>query len=90
MLARIVWIVVVALNLAMFASSIPAFIAILHSGCMTALCHAFIPPYSVKQIQAAGFSFNFYLTYLLLFYFRACWQVCWCHRCIATGEFPLK
>jgi len=63
-LARIVWIAVVVFNLALFVASIPAFIATLHNVCTTAACHLFFAPYTVKQIQAAGFSVNFYLTYL--------------------------
>jgi hypothetical protein len=62
-LARIVWIAVVALILAVFVASLPAFLAILHHGCTTAACHALIPVYSVKQLQAAGFPLTFYLTY---------------------------
>src|SRR5215470_5923877 len=63
LLARIVWIAVVALILALFVASIPAFLAILHHGCAIAVCHALIPPSSVKQLQEAGFPLNFYLTY---------------------------
>ncbi len=63
MLARIVWIAVVIFILALFAASIPVFVSILHSGCTIAACHVLIPPYSVKQLQTAGFSLNFYLTY---------------------------
>jgi len=62
-LARVMWLAVVVLVLALFVASIPVFIGILHSGCATAVCHALNPSYSVKQIQAAGFSLNFYLTY---------------------------
>jgi hypothetical protein len=77
MLARIVWIGVVVLNLALFASSISAFMAILQSGCTTATCHALIPPYSVKlSIRLLIISFRTRLWTnpgLSLFYSRACW-----------------
>jgi hypothetical protein len=63
MLARIVWIAVVVLILALFVTSIPAFIASLDNTCKTLFCQALIPPYSAKQYQAAGFSVNFVLIY---------------------------
>ncbi len=62
-LARSVWIAVVVFNLALLVASIPAFIATLYNVCTTAACHVFFAPYTVKQIQAAGFSVNFSLTY---------------------------
>ena len=63
-LARVVWIAVVVTILALFVAGIPAFIATLNTACTTAACHALIAQYSVKQIQAAGLSVNFYMTYL--------------------------
>jgi len=62
-LARILWIAVVVLILALFFASIPAFTAVLQSACTTAACHAFIPPYSIKQYQAAGLSVHFVLIF---------------------------
>jgi hypothetical protein len=64
LLGRIVWIAVVVLIMALFVASIPAIITTLNTACTTATCYLFFAPYSVKQIQAAGFSLNFYLTYL--------------------------
>src|SRR6266700_1937993 len=43
--------------------SIPAFTALLQNACTTAACYALIPPYSMKQYQAAGLSVNFVLIY---------------------------
>src|SRR6266567_4134076 len=62
-LARVVWIAVVVLILALFVASIPAFTALLQNACTTAACYALIPPYSMKQYQAAGLSVNFVLIY---------------------------
>lgn len=62
-LARILWIAVVVLILALFIASIPAFITMLQSACTTAACHAFIPPYSMKQYQAAGLFVHFVLIF---------------------------
>ena len=62
-LARMLWIAVVVLILALFVASIPAFSDDLHNACATAACHALIPPYSIKQYQAAGLSVNFDLIY---------------------------
>ena len=62
-LARIIWIAVVLLAMGLFVASIPAFIATLNNACTTAACHTLTAPYSVKQIQAAGLSVNFYVTY---------------------------
>jgi hypothetical protein len=73
-LARILWIAVVVLILALFVASIPAFIASLDNICKTAVCQALIPPYSVKQYHAAGFSVNFVLIYIyaiLVFFWLA-------------------
>jgi len=73
-LARILWIAVVVLILALFVASIPAFNALLQSACTTAACHAFIPPYSMKQYQAAGLSVHFVLIFtyaLTIFIFLA-------------------
>src|SRR5215469_4791918 len=64
LLARIIWIAVVVLIMALFVASIPAFIATLNTACTAGACHLFFAPYTVKQIQTAGFSLNFYLTYL--------------------------
>jgi len=62
-LACVVWIAVVVLILALFVASIPAFTALLQNACTTAACFALIPPYSMKQYQAAGLSVNFVLIY---------------------------
>ena len=62
-LARITWIAVVVLILALFVASIPAFNATLDNKCKTAVCQALIWPSTVKQYQAAGFSVNFVLIY---------------------------
>ena len=64
LLARIVWIAVVVFIMALFVASIAAFIATLNTACTTGACYLFFAPYTVKQIQAAGFSVNFYLIYL--------------------------
>ena len=66
-LARILWIAMVVLILALFVASIPAFIASLDNVCKTAVCQALIPTYSVRQYQAAGFSVNFVLIYIYAF-----------------------
>src|SRR6266516_817757 len=74
MLARIIWIAVVVLILALFVASIPAFIASLDNVCKTAICQTLIPPYSVKQYHVAGFSVNFVLIYsyaVLVFFWLA-------------------
>jgi hypothetical protein len=63
-LARICWIALVAFNLAMFVASLPALVATLKAACTTAACQTIIAPESVKQIQEAGLSVNFYLTYI--------------------------
>jgi hypothetical protein len=62
-LARIVWIAVVALILVSVVASIPAFLAMLHSGCTTATCRTLITPDTVQYIQAAGLSTNFVQIY---------------------------
>jgi hypothetical protein len=61
--ARVVWIAVVVLILTVFVASIPAFNALLQNACTTAACDALIPPYSMKQYQAAGISITFVLIY---------------------------
>src|SRR6266487_834495 len=66
-LARILWIAMVVLILALFVASIPAFIASLDNVCKTAICQSLIPPYSVKQYHVAGFSVNFVLIYSYAF-----------------------
>jgi hypothetical protein len=63
LLARILWIAVVMFILSLFVANIPAFIATLNTACTTAAC-TLTAPYSVKQIQAAGLSVDFYLIYL--------------------------
>jgi hypothetical protein len=63
-LARMLWIAMVVLILAFFVASIPSFIASLDNVCKTAVCQALLPPYSVRQYQAAGFSVNFVLIYI--------------------------
>jgi hypothetical protein len=67
-LTRFVWIAVVVFNLAFIVASVPALSATLHSGCATAACHALIASYTVKQIQAAGLSVNFLVTYIYATY----------------------
>jgi hypothetical protein len=67
-LARILWIALVVLILAFFVASLPAFIATLKEACTTAACQALIAPESVKRIEAAGLSVNFYLTYIYLLF----------------------
>ncbi len=62
-LARVVWIGVVVLILALFVASLPAFHALLQNACTTAACQALIPPYSMQQYQAAGLSVTVVLIY---------------------------
>src|SRR6266704_688037 len=62
-LARVVWIGVVVLILALFVASLPAFHALLQHACTTAACQALIPPYSMQQYQAAGLSVTVVLIY---------------------------
>jgi hypothetical protein len=62
-LARMIWIALVVLILALFVASIPALTDDLHHGCVTAACHTLVPPYTVKQLQAAGVSISFGLFY---------------------------
>jgi hypothetical protein len=68
LLVRIVWIAVVVLILASVVASIPAFLAMLQSGCTTAACHTLIAPHTVKYFEAAGLSINFVLIYTYGFF----------------------
>jgi len=65
-LARILWITVVVLILALLVATIPAFSNDLHNGCATAICQTgfLSSSYSVQQYQAAGFPVTFALLYL--------------------------
>ena len=62
-LARMLWLALVVLILALFVATIPAFSNDLHNACATAACHTLIPPYNAQQYGAAGFSVNFVLIY---------------------------
>jgi len=53
-LARMLWIALVVLMLALFVATIPAFSADLHNACATAACHTLIPPFTAQQYRAAG------------------------------------
>ena len=66
-LARMLWIAMVVLILALLVATIPAFSDDLHHACATAACHTLIPPYTAQQYRAAGLSVNFALldTYVL-------------------------
>src|SRR5260370_10105080 len=71
MLARMLWIALVVLILALFVATIPAFSNDLHNACATAACHTLIPSYTAQQYRAAGLSVNFTLlyTYVLTVFF---------------------
>jgi hypothetical protein len=62
-LARMLWIAMVVLILAVFVATIPAFSDDLYHACATAACHTLIPPYTAQQYRAAGLSVNFALLY---------------------------
>jgi hypothetical protein len=62
-LARMLWIAMVVLILAVFVATIPAFSDDFHHACATAACHTLIPPYTAQQYRAAGLSVNFALLY---------------------------
>ena len=62
-LARMLWIAMVVLILALLVATIPAFSDDLHHACATAACHTLIPPYTAQQYRAAGLSVNFALLY---------------------------
>jgi hypothetical protein len=64
-LARILWIAVVVLILALLVATIPAFSNDLHNGCTTAPCQMVFlsSSYSAQQYQAAGFPVTFALLY---------------------------
>ena len=67
-LARMLWIALVALILTFFVASLPAFIATLQTACTTAACQALIASENVQQIQAAGLSVSFYTTYIYILF----------------------
>jgi hypothetical protein len=62
-LARMLWLAMVVLILALFVATIPAFSTDLSNACATAACHTLIPPYTAQQYRAAGISVNFALLY---------------------------
>src|SRR5579859_2863155 len=68
LLARILWLAVVVLTLALSVASIPGFHAFLQSGCMSTACHSLIAPYTVQYVKAAGLSINSFLIYLYMLF----------------------
>ncbi|HEY6540920.1 MAG TPA: hypothetical protein VIZ18_08290 [Ktedonobacteraceae bacterium] len=68
LLARILWLAVVVLALALSIASIPGFLVFLQNGCTSAACRSTIAPYTVQYVKSAGLSINFFLIYLYMLF----------------------
>lgn len=64
--ARIAWLAITALTLGLFIASIPTTFAVLHVLCTKVSCIEQLTPDYVQELQAAGFSLDFYVIYSLV------------------------